>query len=173
MTIVKRARSMRELQERFPYMFEAPVSLEMYRGWFPIFSRLCADIDELLETTDRPKLFQWAQLKEKFGGARWAGSLAAQPDDDGRPRIKLSTFDPKSGNVTAIRDHNTTGSKNLRDQIWGLIALAEAKTSHACIACGLEGKNTSVGGWYLTLCDAHAKCAPRSLDLKFEMDDEA
>lgn len=59
----------KELQARFPYMFEGDnIGIDIARGWMLGFQKLCEQIDELLGADKRG--FHWTQCKEKFGSAR-------------------------------------------------------------------------------------------------------
>lgn len=65
-----------ELIQRFPYQFKDNIGICIARGWDPLFTKLCEDIDAV--TNDDPHGlhygFHWTQVKEKFGTARlyWA-----------------------------------------------------------------------------------------------------
>jgi hypothetical protein len=67
------------LKARFAYMFTGPViSLEFYKGWFPILAGLCMEIDRVLG--EHRACFHWVQIKEKFGVMRLHFELDGAPE---------------------------------------------------------------------------------------------
>ena len=67
------------LKARFAYMFTGPaISLEFYKGWFPILAGLCLEIDQMLG--EHRESFHWVQIKEKFGVMRLHFELDGAPD---------------------------------------------------------------------------------------------
>lgn len=59
----------KELIARYPYQFAGEqISMSFARGWFSLFAKLCADIDQVLG--DDKRGFHWRQVKEKFGQLR-------------------------------------------------------------------------------------------------------
>ena len=67
------------LKARFAYMFTGPtISLEFYKGWFPIVVGLCTEIDRVLG--EQREFFHWVQIKEKFGVMRLHFDLNGAPE---------------------------------------------------------------------------------------------
>lgn len=117
----------KELRARFPYQFEGKqISMSYHRGWFQLFTRLCADIDEALGEDKRG--FQWIQVKEKFGAARLYFRLAE-----------------------GVRDQEP----ELAEQLMKMKFAAEASSSKICAACGRPGWVDERSGWMLALCEKH------------------
>ena len=60
-------------------MFAKPIiSLEFYRGWFPIVVGLCFEVDRVLG--EHRASFHWVQIKEKFGMMRLHFDLKGAPE---------------------------------------------------------------------------------------------
>ncbi|WP_138517180.1 hypothetical protein [Rhodoferax bucti] len=139
-----------ELKARFPYMFdEANLGISIARGWFPMFAKLCEDIDELLGSDK--KNFRWIQAKEKFGVARWHYRI-----DGLSPSIKVRLVDHSSV-VTVLRDSSEEKpAAKVQELVAELIASAENKTHTTCIVCGDAGHPDSHTGYVLVLCAQHA-----------------
>ncbi|WP_291012939.1 hypothetical protein [Hydrogenophaga sp.] len=117
----------KELKARFPYQFEGEaISMSYSRGWFHLFSRLCADIDETLGKDKRG--FQWVQVKEKFGAARVYFRLAE-----------------------GVRDQEPDLAQRLTEKKFA----AEAASATTCAACGRPGWIDQRSGWMLALCEKH------------------
>jgi hypothetical protein len=140
-----------ELKARFPHMFDGKnIGISIPKGWFPIFAKLCEDIDELLGTDK--KNFQWVQAKEKFGVARWYYRI-----DGLSPAIKVRVFD-ESNAVTVLSDsRKEKPAANVQELVAELIASAEQKTHTTCIVCGDAGHPDSHSGYVLVLCAQHAR----------------
>ena len=67
------------LRARFAYMFARPtISIESYKGWFPIVVGLCVEIDRVLG--EHRASFHWVQIKEKFGVMRLHFDLQGAPE---------------------------------------------------------------------------------------------
>lgn len=62
-----------ELHSAYRYQFvlldATPYMFERCRGWWPVFVRLCREVDEARGPDERG--FKWVQVKEKFGVARF------------------------------------------------------------------------------------------------------
>ena len=116
-----------ELKARYPYQFNNPKSLgvSFARGWFKGFTQLCAEIDEILG--DDKRGFVWAQVKEKFGSARFHFDIVGRA----RKNAKIA------------------------QQIQDLTLKAGSRTAKQCIVCGEPGEMRNEGGDMLRLCDAH------------------
>ncbi|MBH2018493.1 MAG: hypothetical protein I8H91_02790 [Burkholderiales bacterium] len=67
------------LKARCGYMFSKPLlSEDFFKGWFPIFTGLCIEIDRVLG--EQRARFRWLQIKEKFGVPRMHFHLEGVPD---------------------------------------------------------------------------------------------
>lgn len=132
-----------ELKARYPYQFNNPKSLgiSFARGWFKGFAELCAEIDALLG--DDKRGFVWAQVKEKFGSARFHFDIVGR----------------------------TSKNAKIARQIQELVFLAANRTAEQCIVCGAPGEMRHEGGYVLCLCDAHR--AVRDARLFYLEDDQA
>lgn len=73
-----------ELMEKYPLQFRMvteyqggpghPIQMfgiETNKGWSALIEKMCADIDVHMKILAEPILFQWSQIKEKFGGGRF------------------------------------------------------------------------------------------------------
>lgn len=116
-----------ELKARYPYQFNNPKSLgvSFARGWFKGFAQLCAEIDEILGEDKRG--FVWAQVKEKFGSARFHFDIVGR----------------------------TRKNAKIAEQILDLTLKAGRRTAKQCIVCGEPGEIRTDDGYMLCLCDAH------------------
>ncbi|QDL36466.1 hypothetical protein [Rhodoferax sediminis] len=142
------------LKERYPYMFAGTnIGFALYRGWFEMFARLCADIDAAL--CENKRNFHWVQIKEKFGSYRLYYSMERDPDDVSisyevvpgpghvglRPKAKPARANAPASPAQVIRE---------------LVNRAEDATTSMCMACGQPAKAHSYNGYYLTLCKEHS-----------------
>lgn len=119
-----------ELRALFPYQFNGPnIGHSLTTGWFPIFARLCLDIDRVLGADKQG--FHWEQLKEKYGAARW---------------------------YPAQRKPMSPEQEDTRKAIRTLIDEATSKARRACIVCGHEA-HPYVGPdeYMLQLCEGHGE----------------
>jgi hypothetical protein len=117
----------RELKARYPYQFAVePIGMGVTRGWFYLFSRLCAEIDEALGEDKRG--FHWIQLKEKLGSARMYFRLAE-----------------------GVREREP----ELAERLASLAFAAEDASATVCAACGRPGRIDRRAGYMLALCDKH------------------
>lgn len=141
-----------QLFDLYPYMFAEPnIGISIARGWLPIFQKLCQDVDTLLGADKHG--FHFIQCKEKLGSARWYWTMSyIYPV----MRIDLSKTwaDGMSLNGQGM---DVTPPASIREQIGALIDAATAKTKHSCIVCGAPGAGDPQGGWFLVLCDVHAR----------------
>jgi hypothetical protein len=148
----------KELKQRYPYMFEGPnIGISFARGWQPVFSQLCEDIDRMLGTDKRG--FRWAQVKEKFGSACFYFSM----NDYAPLRVDITGADglvsfetddeadvgPPSGEALLLQELRARISRRARD--------AEQETRTRCIACGEAARRRDCAGYLMVLCDAHAQ----------------
>lgn len=67
------------LKAQFGYMWRKPLlSEEFFKGWFPIFTALCVEIDQVLG--EHRECFRWVQVKEKLGVLRLYFDLEGAPE---------------------------------------------------------------------------------------------
>lgn len=113
-------------------------------GWFPIFDKLCTDIENVLGPEDCKK-FNVEQIKEKFGTLRFYYKLGGRAD----VHVDLISND--------IAQHFATerGKDDASVRVRELVDAACARTSWVCLKCGSWGRTDSAGGWLATLCDEH------------------
>ncbi len=121
-----------ELKAAYRYQFTQDLYGESYpAGWFPVFARVCQDIDAM----GAERLgFRWAQLKEKFGSARWYGSYAG-------PLARTESGGPSTELL----------------KIAAAIMEASDQTGSMCMVCGELGQLDQSRGWVLTLCEKHTQ----------------
>ena len=93
-----------ELKARFPYQFDNPKSLgiSFARGWFKGFAELCAEIDTLLG--DDKRGFVWAQVKEKFGSARFHFDIVGRRGKNAKIARQIQELVFEAANRTARGD---------------------------------------------------------------------
>lgn len=142
-----------ELAQRYPYMFAGKnLGNAVARGWLPLFSKLCEQIDTLLG--DDKMGFHWVQCKEKFGSARFYWKT----DRHSGVRVDLFGDDGVLSLATKAADVKLS-------EIQGLVTAAERETQKVCIVCGLApAKASAEGGHYLVLCEAHALARQRGTE---------
>ncbi len=121
-----------ELKAAYRYQFTSDLYDEAYpAGWFPVFARVCRDIDAM----GAERLgFRWAQLKEKFGAARWYGSYAG-------PHARTESGEPSADLL----------------KIASAIREAADRTSSMCMVCGEHAELDQSRSWVLTLCEKHTQ----------------
>ena len=144
----------KQLKARFPYMFDGEnIGLSFCRGWFPLFTKLCVDIDGLLGPDKRG--FHWVQLKEKFGSARFYWAM-----DGHRPAPRIGLISASQVAAVASRGNcpdQTGGSQpSVARRIDDLVGQTILATRSLCIVCGQPGKPNQDEPWILVLCDEHA-----------------
>lgn len=136
----------KELKARYPYQFESQnIGLSFYKGWMPLFAKLCADIDTELGANKRN--FHWSQLKEKFGAARFY----SQMDSSYERNEYDNEIDERN---SRLADPNEV---TLRQRIHKLRMDAESLTQSKCCVCGEPGEVDESQGWILVVCDEHAR----------------
>lgn len=136
-----------QLKARFPYQFEGKhLGLSFAKGWFPAFTKLCADIDAALGEDKQG--FQWDQIKEKFGWARYYYLC----DLDGKPPTRFDLFSESGLTLAAAAGKS---KDPIFTEINRLIDEAETATKHTCIHCGKPGANSNQKGYYLVECEHH------------------
>ena len=154
--------SLASMEARFPYQFEGyNLGISVPKGWMPVFSELCADIDQALGTDKRG--FCWRQVKEKFGTGRFYWALDEQSS---ATRIDVALPNGSQSfqsSPSAETSNNPVAS--IAEAIHKLVHEAEAKTSEICILCGEEpAKPDSTTGYVLTLCKLHTELRMRDPD---------
>ena len=113
------------ISQRFAYQFGGKhIGLSVARGWVPLFEKLCLDIDTALG--DDKREFEWSQIKEKFGSARFYFRMNHRQDDP------------------------------IGDVIYDLVHRAESDTFTKCLMCGRLASGSSYGAYYAILCPEHA-----------------
>ena len=141
-----------QLKQLFPYQFNHPhVTCEFYRGWMPIVSGLCMELDILLgslgKSDQHRKQFQWLQMKEKMGSARLYFTLGDQ-------KITVLDFHYPEGTLSHLMLPKSP--TDLFGLIHALVQTAQAETKTTCMVCGGIAKTQSYGGYLQTLCEAHS-----------------
>lgn len=127
------------------------IGFGLYRGWFPLFAKLCADIDTVLGTNKRG--FHWVQTKEKFGSYRMYYEMDFDATD---AEVDYEVIEG-AGHVTFRPKAQPGGAKASPAQaIRALVNQAEDATTRMCMACGQPAKTRSFDGYFLTLCQEHA-----------------
>ena len=136
-----------QLQARFPYMFgRHTVSMEYHDGWFSIFEKACEQIDAVLGEDKRD--FHWVQVKEKFGSARFYFRMGKST------RLVVDLIGGQEGH--ALIKQPTQAGDSISDRIDAIVDQAEARTCTTCMVCGAAAQTKAYGGYYLTVCAAHA-----------------
>ena len=154
-----------QLERRYHYMFAGPnIGISSPRGWMSIFEQLCKEIDFALGTDKRN--FHFTQCKEKFGAARWYWSMELGS------RSNSDTVTHDEGMKFSSR--GTAQVMPINRQIDELVQTATDTTNRACIACGESGGVTQNKGWWLVLCERHAReiRAGKQVDILFEEVDQ-
>lgn len=141
----------RDLETRFPYMFQGKhLGIGICKGWFPIFSKLCQEIDVVLGENKHG--FHWVQVKEKFGTGRFYWELDGV---DTPLRLDIMTPDGLLSFAGPSGEDQTPDSIHLVEQLSKLEMTAESATARVCAACGEPGSLHS-REYFLTLCSLHA-----------------
>jgi len=162
----------RELETRFPYMFQDKhLGIGICKGWFPIFSKLCQEIDALLGEDKQG--FHWVQVKEKFGSARFYWGL-----DGTETPLRIDILTPNGPLLFSAKPtggDQTPDNTQLVEQISKLAITAESATASVCAACGEPGTRHSQE-YFLTLCPRHATqyedTSRQGLDMWFNAEDD-
>lgn len=131
-----------ELRAKYKYQFEHPNCLDIAvaKGWIPIFSKLCADIDA---AGGRELKFFWRQVKEKLGGPRlsWSAGRARR----GNQALWIPQPQPKGPSAEVIT------------RITNLVKVAQGELAQVCIVCGsAPAAIDQTGGYMLNLCAKHS-----------------
>jgi hypothetical protein len=147
-----------ELYKRFQYQFDGKnIGIGIFKGWFPLFSKLCEDIDAALG--DDKRGFHWIQCKEKFGAPRWYFSMKS----DAPGGIAVSEQQPDGSLKTIHRSHS---ADNVLQSISTLIDDAQERAAGQCQVCGAPAKIGRHGmGLYATYCTEHSRMAVAGQDL--------
>lgn len=146
----------KQLKIKFPYMFAGEnIGLSFCRGWFPLFTQLCEDIDVLLGPDKRG--FHWVQLKEKFGSARFYFEMKGHA-----PSLHIDLISQSHVTTVVSRSggNNPGGAGDLQPavprRIDDLVQRATLATRSLCVVCGRPGKPNQDEPWILVLCEEHA-----------------
>lgn len=135
----------KQLKARFPYMFAGEnIGFSFYRGWFPLFAKLCEDIDALLG--DDKRGFHWVQLKEKFGSVRFYWQMTGHAQ-----QLQVTVFS-ESGVAELSKHHRDS---TLGGQIEALVREATVATRSRCIVCGEAATLDQSDSYVLVLCQHH------------------
>jgi hypothetical protein len=151
----------KQLKVRFSYMFAGKnLGILFVRGWQPVFSQLCEEIDGMLGEDKRG--FHWTQVKEKFGSARFYYSLG------GQSQLRLDLQTPKGLISLVAGDDEPEGDampasdkqlKDLRARINDRVRAAEEQTMTRCVVCGAAASRRNLSGYLLVLCKEHERGA--------------
>jgi hypothetical protein len=146
----------KQLKARYPYMFAGPnAGFEFHRGWFPVFTRLCNDIDALLDKDKQG--FHWTQLKEKFGSARFYWAMKGHSPDLHIDFISAKGVASLVRRGAARSSSQSDATLALPERIGALVRKAAQDTTNLCIVCGQPGSENHDDSWSLTLCKLHAQ----------------
>lgn len=138
----------RELEARYPYMFEGPhIGLVHYRGWFPICASLCAAVDAALGEDKRR--FHWTRIdRDGFWSARFEFAIDS-------PQVPLSN----GADVLLDPDADLTWHF-----VYALVERAKEVASRACIACGAAANGVLINGTLWKSCARHRPPADATLE---------
>ncbi len=146
---------LRELEAKYPYMFSGDhIGISVARGWLPMFSALCEEIDKELGADKQG--FHWRQVKEKFGSGRFYYQF-------GRTKQPMRIDLTSPGGVLSFKAQDKPRSaKNEKHEVQTMVGLmiskAEAITSKTCIVCGQGPAKIDISESYLlVLCEEHAR----------------
>ena len=151
-----------QLKRRYPEQFE---DLPYYRvsidpGWFEPIEAACRRIDALLTPKERA-LFQWCQIKEKFGGLRMYWNEGG---------VYLDFIGPDSLAHIVVEPERPRLSAQTRERIAGIVAEAAKLAATRCQVCGAPGRlQRRTNGWLVTACDRHVE-PPELSDLQLDED---
>lgn len=137
------------LKARFPYMFNTKdnFAYAFHRGWMPILSGLCVEIEQLLG--GRREAFHWKQIKEKFGTGRFYYSLGTARD------LRVDLMSPV-GRVSFNAEVKADDAFNdIKQAVSKLVSDGEEETTRSCMICGAAAKPRSYGRYILNLCTDH------------------
>lgn len=144
--------SVEEMRERlvssFSHLFptDRKIDFSAGAGWWPALQTAFQKFDEL-QKANPDFIFQFVQIKEKFGSLRVYYRIHHKDND-----LNVSSYNEEewkaSGNI-ATPDEIFTAAR-------AAIAEAEDKTYSQCELCGEPGEQIH-GGWVRTLCPTHAK----------------
>ncbi|MDP3752115.1 MAG: hypothetical protein Q8Q98_09685, partial [Polaromonas sp.] len=132
------------LQARFPYMFNTKDNLgcSFHRGWMPILSGLCVEIEQLLG--ERREAFHWRQIKEKFGTGRFYYYL-------GNAQEKRLDMTNPAGRLSPSLDV----AANVKEAVYNLVKQGEEETARSCMICGGQATPRLYSYHVMTLCADH------------------
>lgn len=147
---VQEKNPMQKLAERFPYMFEEARYVGTHTGWFPIFEKLCEDIDAFLG--DEKMGFRWLQCKEKFGAARFYCYMDTKEPTGSYDEVNKVIIEPT---LEEEAEHERLELR--RQEVQQLVNRAADKTAKMCIVCGEPGSVDESHSYMLTLCEHHKR----------------
>ena len=136
-------KTINELSEQYPQLFENCFDFSIGEGWKPLIQEFLNFAESLAlyvkkddsNDYERISLIPYLsihQIKEKFGGLRiYYG-------------------------YTSIPDNYLEQLKELKRDLFGVERFMEWKSFRVCEACGQPGKPTK-GGWVQTLCETHSQ----------------
>jgi len=139
-----------QLMRRYPKQFE---NLPYYMvsidpGWFEPIEAACRRIDALLTPKERA-LFQWHQIKEKFGGLRMYWNEGG---------VYLDFIGPDSLAHIVVEPERPLLSAQTRERIAGIVAEAAKQAATRCQTCGEPGTlRQRESGWLVTACARHVE----------------
>lgn len=137
------------LQARFPYMFNTKdnFAYAFHRGWMPILSGLCVEIEQLLG--ERREAFHWKQIKEKFGTGRFYYSLGTARD------LRVDLINPAGRLSFSTEVQPDDAFADVKQTVFKLVAKGEEETTRSCMICGGEATPRAYEFYILNLCADH------------------
>lgn len=137
------------LQARFPYMFnsEHNIGCAFHRGWMPILSGLCVEIEHMLG--ERREAFRWRQIKEKYGTGRFHYFLRDFSDMD----VDLVNPPGRAGVIAHVESDRAFTT--VKRAIFDLVAEGSEETERSCMICSARAEPRTYSRWVLTLCTDH------------------
>ena len=137
---------LRDLKNRFAYMFDRPsMGFDFYCGWLDDFIAACEAIDDLLG--DDKRGFCFSQIKEKYGWARYYFKT-----DHVRP-MRLSITSPRGVHETV---KGLSDEHEIEKNIAKILLAAEEKSMHKCMNCGAPAEIRKLNNMLICVCDEHA-----------------
>lgn len=129
----------------FPTMFWGRhLGLTLYRGWNPILTAACGEIERVLLSSALD--FHWVQIQEEDGAANLLYSLGERS----RYVVELAQ---QSRRAMVLVTHDA--ADDLARSIDRIVNEAERLTSGSCMVCGAPTMRASYFGRELPLCALH------------------
>jgi len=117
----------RVLLDRFEYMFNDPhARFDFYRGWMPMTVQVCEAIDAVLGNDKRD--FRWAQIKEKFGEARFYYYVQSSSAHD----VEIITTKTPVGATVRVA---ANPADPVAREIANIVAKAQDESRSTCQVC--------------------------------------